>query len=214
MKKTILIAAGVAGMLLGSAATDVNGAVNAKIYRENGRTFVFDKRPNFIMLPEQGFSVAVGSQYDIVFYDNRYYMNHDGSWYRSTNYHGPWKYIRENDLPSKIRRHRLDDIRRFRDNEYSRHNNNRFEQRRNDEGDKRTLEQQRNDENNRRTLEQQRSDENNQRTLDQQRSDENKQRTLDQQRSDENSKRTLDQQRSDENNKRLLEQQRSNEPRR
>ena len=199
MKKSILMAAGVAGMLLGGAAIDVNGAVRAKIYEKDGRTFVIESRPNFIMLPEQGFSVAVGTPYDIVFYDNRYYMNQDGEWYRSANYHGPWKFIRHNDLPSKIKRHRLEDIRRYRENEYSRHNNStRLEQQRHDENSRRTLEQQRSDENDRRTLEQKRTDENNKRTLDQQRSDENNKRTLDQQRSDENNRRTLEQQRSDE----------------
>ena len=199
MKKSIWLAAGIAGMLLGNAATDDNGAFGAQVYSKNGHTFMIESRPTFIMLPEQGFSVAVGSSYDIVFYDNRYYMNQDGSWYRSSNYHGPWKFIRENDLPSKIRRHRLEDIRRFRDTEYNRKNHSN------------RLEQQRNDENSRRTLEQQRSDENNKRVLDQQRSDENNKRTLDQQRSDENNKRTLDQQRSDENNRRTLEQQRNDE---
>jgi hydroxymethylpyrimidine pyrophosphatase-like HAD family hydrolase len=203
MKKSIWLAAGVAGMLLGNAATEADAAGNAQIYAKNGRSFVIESRPNFIMLPEQGFSVAVGSRYDIVFFDNRYYINQNGAWYRSSNYHGPWKYIRENNLPSKIRRHSLDDIRRFRDNEYNRNNHtNRLEQQRNDENSRRTLEQQRSDENNKRVLDQQRGDENNKRLLDQQRSDENNKRLLDQQRSDENNRRTLEQQRSDENRKR------------
>jgi hypothetical protein len=199
MKKSIWLAAGIAGMLLGNATTDVNEASGAQVYSKNGRTFMIESRPTFIMLPEQRFSVAVGSPYDIVFYDNRYYMNQEGAWYRSSNFHGPWKFIRENDLPSRIKKHRLVDIRRFRDNEYNRKNpNHRFEQQRRDENDRRTLEMQRRDENNKRVLDQQRSDENNRRTLEQQRSDENNRRTLEQQRSDENNRRTLEQQRSDE----------------
>jgi hypothetical protein len=187
MKKTIWLAAGVAGMLLGSPATDVQGAVNVQIQARNGHSFVLESRPNFMMLPDQGFSVAVGSPYDIVFYDNRYYINQNGSWYRSSSYRGPWSYIKTKHLPSRIRRHRVEQIRSFRDTEY----------RRNDQ--RNNLEQQRRDENNRRTLEQQRSDENNRRTLEQQRSDENNRRILEQQRTDENNRRMLEQQRSDQN---------------
>jgi hypothetical protein len=186
-------------MLLGNPAIEAQGAVRVQI----GHSFANESRPSFIMIPEQGFSVAVGSPYDIVFYDNRYYIFQDGSWYRSSNYQGPWKYIRTKNLPSRIRRHRLDDIRRYRDTEYNRqsHGNIMMDQQRSDENNRRLLDQQRSDENNRRTLDQQRSDENNRRTLDQQRSDENNRRLLDQQRSDENNKRLLDQKRSDENRK-------------
>ncbi|NTV16913.1 MAG: BcpO-related WXXGXW repeat protein [Chlorobiaceae bacterium] len=187
MKKSIWLAAGVAGMLLGNPATEAKGAVSVLINARDGHSFVLESRPSFIMLPEKGFSVAVGSPYDIVFYDNRYYLNQNGSWYRSSNYRGPWTFIKAKHLPSRIRRHRLDEIRSFRDTEYRRH-----DQRNN-------LEQQRRDENNRRVLEQQRSDENNRRTLEQQRSDENNRRVLEQQRSDENNRRTLEQQRNDQN---------------
>jgi hypothetical protein len=131
--------------------------------------------------------VAVGSPYDIVFYDNQYYIYQQGYWYRSSDFRGPWTVIRQNHLPSKIRKHRLEDIRRYRDIENRR------------SGNRHDLEQQRSDENNRRTLEQQRSDENNRRTLEQQRTDENNRRTLEQQRSDENNRRMLEQQRNDQN---------------
>jgi hypothetical protein len=187
MKKTIWLAAGVAGMLLGTPAIEARGAVNVQIRALNDHSFVIDSRPSFINLPERGFSVAVGTPYDIVYYDHRYYINQKGSWYRSSSYRGPWKVIREKNLPGKIRRHRLEDIKRYRDTEYSKISN------------RRTLEQQRSDENNRRVLEQQRSDENNRRVLEQQRSDENNRRVLEQQRSDENNRRVLEQQRHDEN---------------
>jgi len=185
MKKSIWLAAGVAGMLLGNPATNAQGAVSVQIHARNGHSFVLESRPSFVMLPEQGFSVAVGSPYDIVFYDNRYYLNQNGSWYRSSSYRGPWTYIKTQHLPSRIRRHRLEEIRGYRDTEYRRHDQkNNLEQQRSDENNRRVLEQQRGDENNRRALEQQRSDENNRRALEQQRSDENNRRTLEQQRSD------------------------------
>jgi hypothetical protein len=188
MKKTIWIAAGITGMLLGNPAGDAKAALNVRI--GSRPSFVIDRRPDFVELRDYGFSVSVGSPYDIVYYGNMYYLNQNGLWYRSSDYRGPWMSVRLNQLPSKIRKHRMDDIRRFRDTEY-----------RNNE-DRRRLDQQRTDENNRRNLEQQRSDENNKRKLDQQRSDENNKRKLDQQRTDENNRRLLEQQRSDENRNR------------
>jgi hypothetical protein len=202
MKKTIWLAAGVAGMLLGTPAIEAGAAVNVQIHALNDHSFVIDSRPSFINLTDQGFSVAVGSPYDIVYYNKRYYINQSGSWYRSSSYRGPWNIIREKNLPGSIRRHRLDDIKRFRDVEYSKISN------------RRTLDQQRSDENNRRALDQQRSDENNRRTLDQQRTDENNRRLLDQRRMDENNRRTLEQQRMDENNRRTLDLQRHDDNRR
>ena len=188
-------------MLLGNPAIDAQAAVSVQVHARDGRSFVLESRPTFVMLPTQGFSVAVGSPYDIVFYDKRYYLNQDGSWYRSSSYRGPWTFVKTKHLPSRIRKHRLEEIRSFRDTEYRRHDQ------------KNNLELQRSNENNRRVLEQQRSDENNQRVLQQQRSDENNQRVLQQQRSDENNRRALEQQRNDENNRRTLEQQRNDQNR-
>ena len=164
MKKTIWLAAGVAGMLLGNPVIEAQGAVKVRIQALNNHSFVIDSRPNFVNLPGRGFAVAVESPYDIVFYNNRYYINQNGSWYRSSNYRGPWNLIKGKNLPERIRRYRLEDIRTYRDNEYGKIRN------------RRTVEQQRTDENNRRTLEQQRTDEKNRRTLEQQRSEENRKR--------------------------------------
>ena len=189
MKKLILLTAGITGMLLGAptAYAHVELCMSSPGHRP---TFVIDVRPDFIELPDQGFSVSVGSPYDIITYDNWYYINQNGSWYRSSDYRGPWIDINENALPSNIRRHRLEEIRGYRDREY-----------RNGEN-RRKMDQQRNDSINRRNLEQQRSDENNKRVLDQQRSDDNNKRALDQQRTDDNNRRLLEQQRSDANRNR------------
>jgi hypothetical protein len=201
MKKSIWIAAGVTGMLLGNPSVNAKAAVNLSIGSNHGPSFSISSRPNFVHLQNQGFSVSVNSPYDIIQYGNHYYINQNGVWYRSSDYRGPWIVIRAHNLPSKIRRHRLEDIRGYRDREYRRNE------------DRRHVEQQRNDDNNRRNLEQQRSDENDKRKLDQRRSDENDKRKLDQRRSDENDKRKLDQQRTDEKNKQILDEQRNNENR-
>ena len=145
MKKSIWLAAGVAGMLLGNPHTDANAEVNIRIgdllHLKTGNNrpapaFVVNTRPTFVYLQGQGFSVSVGSPYDMIYYDDMYYIYHNGLWYSSSYYRGPWVIIREQRLPRPIRRHRWDDIRRFRDNEYRRHDHRYWEEqsRRNDRG--------------------------------------------------------------------------------
>lgn len=183
MKKTIWLAAGITGMLLGNPSSEVKAAGSPQF------SIVIDSRPNFISLRNRGLSVSLGSPYDIIYYGGRYYVNQNGSWFRASSYRGPWSYIRSSSLPYQIRRYSINDIRRYRDTENRRRENSQ----------RRTLQQNRTDDNNQRILDQRRSDENAQRTLDQQRSDENNRRILEQQRSDENARRTLQQQRNDQN---------------
>ena len=149
MKKQIWLAVGIAGMLLSSPVADVKAAVNVQINMGRHPFFVIDSAPSFIYLRAQGFSISVGNPYDIVYYGNYYYIYHNARWYRSSNYHGPWILILNNRLPYQIRRHRWEDIRRYRDIEYRRsdHSNNQYQ--RNDDNRRRILDQ-RNDAKNRR----------------------------------------------------------------
>ena len=149
MKKQIWLAVGIAGMLLSSPVADVKAAVNVQINMGRHPSFVIDSAPSFIYLRAQGFSISVGNPYDIVYYGNYYYIYHNACWYRSSNYHGPWILILNNRLPYQIRRHRWEDIRRYRDIEYRRsdHSNNQYQ--RNDDNRRRILDQ-RNDAKNRR----------------------------------------------------------------
>jgi hypothetical protein len=121
MKKQIWFAAGIAGMLLGSPAAQAELNVRIAAGGDRAPSFVLDTRPNFINVPELGFYVSAGGPQDIIRYDNRYYVNHNGRWYISSNYGGPWIIVREGRLPRQIRRHRWEDIRRYRDVEYRRH---------------------------------------------------------------------------------------------
>ncbi|NTW51628.1 MAG: BcpO-related WXXGXW repeat protein [Chlorobiaceae bacterium] len=120
MKSRILMIAGVAGMFMASPALDAMAEVNVRIGSTPRHAFVIDRRPDFIQLGSQGFSVSYGSPYDIVLYNNFYYLHNNGTWYRSRNYNGPWIVIRDRALPPRIRRHRIEDIRRYRDVEYRR----------------------------------------------------------------------------------------------
>ena len=85
-------------------------------------SFFLSTRPDFISLSDYGFSISVGSPYDIILYRDLYYINQNGIWYCSPNYRGPWAIVRENRLPSRIKSRRWEDIRRTRDIEYRRHN--------------------------------------------------------------------------------------------
>ncbi len=138
MKKNIWLAAGVAAMLLGAPSANAGAEVNIRLGGGRPPSFVLDTRPNFVALPGFGFSVSVGSPYDIVYYGNRYYLFQDGMWYRSSQYRGPWVVVRDGNLPYNIRRHRWEDIRSRRDIEYRRHDNrNNRNQRFNDNRDER-----------------------------------------------------------------------------
>jgi hypothetical protein len=140
MKKHIWLGAFIAGMLSGIPSANAPAAVS--VYSSGSKTtFVINSQPSFVYLRTQGFSISVGSPYDIVYYGNRYYLNHNGRWYRSYSYRGPWILIGNTGLPLRIRRHRLEDIRRYRDFEYRKSDsrNNRYQ--RNDDNRRRVLEQ-------------------------------------------------------------------------
>ena len=131
MKKNIWIAAGIAGMHFAQPTADAKAEVSLRInagdrapvmVRDERRApFVIERQPDFIALPGFGFSVSVGGPNDVISYGNFYYVNHHGSWYRASNYRGPWLVVTERSLPSSIRKHSWEDIRRFRDEEYRRH---------------------------------------------------------------------------------------------
>ena len=91
--------------------------------------FVIDRRPDFVYLQDQGFSVSTGGPYDIIYFGDRYYLYRDGRWYRAAHYRGPWDAIREHNLPRGIRRYAWEDIRRYRDIEYRRHDRRYWEER-------------------------------------------------------------------------------------
>jgi hypothetical protein len=133
MKKNVLVVVGIAGML-GIFQPDAQAELrlrlgDIRIDAGDRPAFVIDTRPDFIYLDDQGFSVSIDSPYDIIAYDDFYFLYRDGIWYRSSDYRGPWLVIREYDLPYNIRRHRWEDIRRYRDIEYRRHDRGYWDER-------------------------------------------------------------------------------------
>jgi len=121
MKKQILITAGIAGMLIGNAPSDAKADVNLHLGIGNRPSLSIDVWPNFIYVPELGFSVSTGSEWDILSYDNYYYVHRDGYWYRSSHQRGPWAIVHYDRLPYKLRSHNWTEIRNYRDYEYRRH---------------------------------------------------------------------------------------------
>jgi hypothetical protein len=76
--------------------------------------------PRFIFLPFLDMYVSVGIPYDIVYIDGSYYLYEDGYWYRGPFYDGPWVLVEFSRLPGPLHRHRLEQIRHHRDDEFSR----------------------------------------------------------------------------------------------
>ncbi len=79
---------------------------------------VIEEPPEFVAPPALGFYVAVGVPYDLYFTGNNYYVCKGNVWYRSPRYNGPWDVVRYKALPPGLRKHRLENIRHLRDEEY------------------------------------------------------------------------------------------------
>ncbi|HEX9078325.1 MAG TPA: hypothetical protein VF795_01975 [Desulfuromonadaceae bacterium] len=77
--------------------------------------------PRFIFSPFLGMYVSVGIPYDIVYFGNDYYLYQGGYWYRGPYYNGPWARVGYRRLPPLLRRHRFEEIRRYRDDEFHRY---------------------------------------------------------------------------------------------
>ena len=127
--KKMLLAIGLAGGMMCSPHQDARADLPVAMGRSS---FYFDSRPDFIYLDDYGFSVSWGSPYDVIYYDDAYFLFQNGRWYRAYDYRGPWGRIRDFDLPPAIRRHSWNDISRRRDFEYRRYDrgfwNDRFRQ--------------------------------------------------------------------------------------
>ncbi len=82
--------------------------------------------PNLLFVPQLGFYVSIGLPYDLLFFNNFYYVFHSGHWYHSHYYNGPWAVVKHNRMPRAIRRHHWHKIRDYSDREYRRHHKHRW----------------------------------------------------------------------------------------
>lgn len=86
---------------------------------------LFDVAPNFLAPSRLGFYVGVDTPYDIIFSSDYYYLYYGNSWHRGRHHNGPWVEVPYRDLPPGIRKHRIEQIRSYRDREYRVYRNDR-----------------------------------------------------------------------------------------
>lgn len=79
---------------------------------------VIEEPPVFIVPPGLGFYVGIDIPYDIFYISGRYYLWQDNYWYRAPHYRGPWTVVKYKHLPPGLRKHKLERIRYYRDDEY------------------------------------------------------------------------------------------------
>lgn len=130
MKKIVLVlviaATTVASSALAEVRLDVNIGVPApRVIVSAPPSVRFDVAPLFVAPPRLGFYVGVDTPYDILFSSGYYYLYYGNSWLRSGNYNGPWVEVPYRQLPPGIRRHRIEQIRSYRDREYRVYRNDR-----------------------------------------------------------------------------------------
>ena len=85
----------------------------------------FNAPPLFLSPPSLGLYIGVDMPYDLVLISGSYYLFQDNNWYRARHYNGPWVLTRYEQLPPKIRKHKLEKIRYHRDHEYRSYHDNR-----------------------------------------------------------------------------------------
>lgn len=122
MKKTVLFfiiaALATASSAVAEVSVNVNIGVPAPRVIVSSPSVRFEVAPLFVAPPRLGFYVGADTPYDIVFSSDYYYLYYGNSWHRSGDYNGPWFEIPYRELPPAIRRHRIENIRSYRDREY------------------------------------------------------------------------------------------------
>ncbi len=82
-----------------------------------------DQAPEFIYSKELDFFVSIDVPYDIVYDSLNYYLFYSGYWYRGRTYSGPWELVTVSNLPAKLLKQRIEQIRYQRDLEIRRYDN-------------------------------------------------------------------------------------------
>ena len=123
MKKRVLafVIAAVAAAVSAEAGVNVNlniGVPAPRVFVSTPPSVRFDVAPLFVASPKLGFYVGVDTPYDILFSSNYFYLYYGNSWHRSQSHNGPWAEVPYRDLPPGIRKHRIEQIREYRDREY------------------------------------------------------------------------------------------------
>lgn len=123
MKKSVLVLVAVLITAASSvqAETNVNVSIGVPVPRvvvSGPPAVLFDVEPFFLAPSRLGFYVGVDTPYDIIFSSDYYYLYYGNSWHRSRHHNGPWAVVPYRQLPPGIRKHRIEQIRSYRDREY------------------------------------------------------------------------------------------------
>lgn len=124
MKKIALALVLSAIMATSSAQAEVSISVNVgtppphRVMVSSPPSVYFEVAPLFIAPSRLGFYVGVDTPYDIIFSSDYFYLYYSNSWHRSSHHNGPWVEVPYRELPPGIRKHRIEQIRSYRDREY------------------------------------------------------------------------------------------------
>jgi hypothetical protein len=121
MKKTVLVLVIAAITSASSAQAEVNvniGVPAPRVVVSAPPAVIFDVAPHFIAPSRLGFYVGVDTPYDIFLISDVYYLYYGNRWLRARHHNGPWVEVPYRQLPPGIRKHRIEQIRSFRDREY------------------------------------------------------------------------------------------------
>ena len=129
MKKTVMSFVLAAVTAVSSAEAEMNVSVNIGVPPPrvvvSTPSFRFEVAPLFVAPPGLGYYVGAETPYDIIFSSDYYYLYYGNSWHHSRHYNGPWVEVPYRDLPPGIRKHRIEQIRSYRDREYRAYRNER-----------------------------------------------------------------------------------------
>ena len=121
MKKTALVLVIAAMAAASSAQAEVNvniGVPAPRVVVSAPPAVMFDVAPHFIAPSRLGFYVGVDTPYDIFLISDVYYLYYGNRWLRARHHNGPWVEVPYRQLPPGIRKHRIEQIRSYRDREY------------------------------------------------------------------------------------------------
>lgn len=125
MKKSVLVfaLAAIAAASVAQAEVDVSVRIGTpppqhRVIVSSPPSVYFEVAPLFIAPSRLGFYVGVDTPYDIIFDSDYFYLYYSNSWHRSSHHNGPWIEVPYRNLPPGIRKHRIEQIRSYRDREY------------------------------------------------------------------------------------------------
>jgi len=93
--------------------------VHEPAHHHHHRDIYVEEDIDFIMPQSLGFYVAVGLPYDLFYVGKSYYLYRDGYWHRAHHSRGPWVIVTHRDLPPGLRKHSMERIRYYRDEEHA-----------------------------------------------------------------------------------------------